>query len=324
MSDRFSDPELIESMAAYALASERAEDPPPGLRQRVLGALESKPQPPMSGPAEAFGRAVADLASLLERLDPEDWERPAEPYRWTVHGLVAHLLVIERYTTAVLGLDDRAGDGPDLAAVLAELGGDPGDHLGLGHETIARELEQPPVETANRWRGAAERLVVAATGLDQHGLDQSVTVHHWPMSVGTALVARTFEVWTHADDIRRATGRPQRDPSTSDLAVMSATSVGSLGPAVAAVTDRVPTGLARVVLTGPGGRTFLLPLGQEPEPPAGRVAPDRPTLVTVVADVVDYCRMAARRIEPAELSVDIEGDAELGRSLLEAAQLLAV
>jgi hypothetical protein len=56
--------------------------------------------------------------------------------------------------------------------------------------------------------------------------------------------------------------------------------------------------------------------GAEP----GLAEPD----VVLVADVIDYCRVAARRLDPEALPASIEGDASLALKLLRASQFLAV
>jgi hypothetical protein len=62
------------------------------------------------------------------------------------------------------------------------------------------------------------------------------------------------------------------------------------------------------VLTGPGGGTWDQALGW------GETAglPD----ATLVLDVVDYCRLAARRVGPDEVAVTVEGDEALARRIL--------
>jgi len=47
-------------------------------------------------------------------------------------------------------------------------------------------------------------------------------------------------------------------------------------------------------------------------------------LVTVIADAVDYCRVAARRIEVDSIAADVDGDHELAAGLLAAAAIVAV
>ena len=44
----------------------------------------------------------------------------------------------------------------------------------------------------------------------------------------------------------------------------------------------------------------------------------------VVADAVDYCRMAGKLLEVDELAIEVEGDASLALDLLTAAQAFTV
>jgi len=67
----------------------------------------------------------------------------------------------------------------------------------------------------------------------------------------------------------------------------------------------------RIVLTGPGGGSF--DIGE----------PGEPTVV-LASDVLDYCRVAARRIEPDALDMTVEGDGTVVPALLEAARAFAV
>jgi hypothetical protein len=128
-------------------------------------------------------------------------------------------------------------------------------------------------------------------------------------------VARVFELWTHADDIRTAAGRAREAPEPSTLAVMSAAAVRALplGMLLAGIDPEGAT--ARVVLTGPGGGTWIQPLA------AG--TPTKEPDATVVVDVVDFCRLASKRVDPDALDVDIDGDPEVARKVLVAAQVFA-
>ena len=116
-------------------------------------------------------------------------------------------------------------------------------------------------------------------------------------------------MWIHADDIRRATARPMQTPPPRDLRAMSMFSIATLPLLVP--TEHVK-GPARIVLTGQGGGTFDLD------------GPGAERAVTLVADVVDYCRTAARRIDIDDLPAVIEGDRDQAHALLTAARVLAV
>jgi hypothetical protein len=210
--------------------------------------------------------------------------------------LIAHLLVIERYMANLVGLDVAAVDG------AAD------DHLTMGASLITSELAGNFRRTFAAWKAQATDTIAAVRARPE-ALGDQVVFHGWPVSVETLLVARAFEVWTHADDIRRATVRPMQAPLPHDLRAMSMFSVATLPLLVPAELVKGP---ARIVLTGPGGGTFDLD------------GPGDARAVTLVADVVDYCRTAARRIDIDELPAVIEGDREQAHALLTAARVLAV
>ena len=225
---------------------------------------------------------------------------PARPYDWTVSELVAHVTVIEEYTAQQFGLDAA----PPLSA------DDPStrDHLGMAHDDRSQLASASPAEMLTRWQAASDRIVahVTSTGFDP---EQPVPLHGWPFEAASALTVRAFELWTHADDVRRAVGRPLAELAPDELRAMSSASVASLPLLLPLVSERwlTPT---RIVLTGPGGGTFDLGQGA----PTSRL----------VVDVVEYCRVVARRRDPAELSLEREGDVDLLADLLHAAQAIAL
>jgi uncharacterized protein (TIGR03083 family) len=248
---------------------------------------------------DLFRRQIEALGDLLGDLHADDWTRPIGPYRWTVHGLVAHLLVIELYTAGQLGLDQ--------ANTSHE------HHLAIGADRIAAELADAPGSTARRWLERA-RATAAALFDDGISLPDDITLHGWPFSTEGALIARAFEVWTHADDIRLATGRPRSTPGAGDLRTMSRFSVRTLPRLLPLVAPEARLAPTRIVLTGDGGGTFDIG-GNDGQGDAA---------TTVVTDVVDYCRVVARRIRVDELACDIDGNEEIVRALLAAASAFAV
>jgi uncharacterized protein (TIGR03083 family) len=282
-----------------ALAESDAVAPPAATRDLLLQRAAASP-PTLAMPAtpvELYIGRVRALRELLATLTADDWTKRAAPYDWTVHGLVAHLLVSDRYTAAVLG----SGDMPS---------GPTSKHLELGADTIAAELTSPTADTVLRWSTAAQTVsdIISAPGFD---LDAPMPLHGWPFSAAAGLVARAFELWTHTEDIERATGRRERETPATELRAMSSFSVNSLPlalPLVAPEQSMLPT---RVVLTGAGGGTF-------------DIGGDGTRVALVVADVVDYCRMVARRIDPADLDSTLEGDTHLAHALLNAGRVFAV
>jgi uncharacterized protein (TIGR03083 family) len=296
---------LGEVMAA--LAETVASTPPPEVRSGLLATLAERPRQPVT-PApvpDLYARRVTAMSALLDDLTESDWTMPADPYEWTVHGLVAHLTVIEEYTLRQLGLTD-------LSPLPAGASGAT-QHLDYGSEAIAEMIAEDPGVTVRRWRTAADRIVehVHSATFD---LAAPTPLHAWPFDASIALVARAFEIWTHADDIRRATARPLDVPSPAELRTMSSTSVGGL-PVLLTVTGGPPMQPTRVVLTGSGGGTFDL----------GRTGDGHAAVQhLLVADIVDYCRLVARRVDPADLAGHRDGDEQLLGALLRAASAIAV
>lgn len=300
--------------AVAVLGEQDASTPPPASRGHLMNEVARRPATAQratpSAPLDVVVRQIEALDTLLDSLDEEQWKAAALPYSWTVHGLVAHLLVIEQYTARMLGLAPiETGDAGDARDV-----GDAGeeDHLSLGASTIAAELHRPPRETMAAWKRRAEATVAAVAAWSPSDHDRPVSFHGWPFSVDSMLIARGFEMWTHADDIRRATGRGLDAPRAEDLRAMSTFSVNSLPLLLPVVAPHTEAGRARIVLTGPGGGTFDLG-----DPASAR-------RVTLVADVVDYCRQVARRLDAADLPSSLEGDEELAGALMAAARVFAM
>ncbi len=277
-----------------ALADVHAMAPPDRLRADLLRRAASAPRRPVDAAAPvALYRARAEaLHDLLDDLGAEDWTRPTAPYRWTVHGLIAHLLVIERYTATVLGVTVEGGE-----ETLAEADGGTG-HLDVGADVIARELAADPRATAQRW-WATVAAILDHVERDDYDADHPAPLHGWPFSADAALVARSFEIWTHADDVRRATGRPLDVLPPGDLRTMSSLSVGSLPLVVPIVSPTSELPPVRIVLTGDGGGVYDL----------GRSDPSDDGLL-VSLDVVEYCRLAARRRAPDEIEILVEGSVD--------------
>ena len=153
--------------------------------------------------------------------------------------------------------------------------------------------------------------VAATAELD---LSRPVTAYGLSTDVEGLLVLRTFELWTHAQDLTGTV--PRTDPAR--LALMSSRLAAVLPAAMAVRNVRQPGRRARLVLTGSAPGCFDFPL--DPGEPADAAAPPD---VTIVADVVDVCRLAARRLAADDLAAAFEGDAALGRLVLTAADAFA-
>lgn len=311
--DHHDDAEPVVDLAANPAAAEAlglaaSHDPAPAVRDRVLaGAVAARPpgRPAVVveaiGPAEALRRTLVELQGLVASLTDDDARRPTIE-RWTVAGLLGHLTAVEAHTGAVLGWWSE--DPIDQEH----------DHLAMTLPAVRAAESQPFSEARGAWADAVDRVVARLDSLDDR-MDERVQIHGFDFSIRSLLIARTFEVWTHTEDICRAVGRPPLEPDTARLRLMTEAAVGAL-PIGMLLNGVDPGGRSvRIVLTGDGGGSWVqaLDLGAPPGEPE----------LTLVADAVEFCRVAAKRRSPSDLSCTVVGDADLAADVLTAAAVFA-
>ena len=279
---------------------------PPPLPDGILAAAAAARRPGRAidvdrpaTPVEVLRDRIADFGAAVADLTAEDWLRMAAPYPWTVHQLVAHLAAVEAYVAHLVGLD---GYGPPAA--------DEHDHVAMTQPAVDAAATEAQADTVGRWRAVATEVADYLDAAGPDALAHRVLFHGFDLSTSSMLIVRGFELWTHADDIRRATGRAPLDPPPAVLHTMSNLSVSAL-PFLVPVSEPVT---ARVVLTGAGGGAWTIGLGG---PPAGE-----PRL-EVLAPAADWCRLARRRIEPDRLDATVDGDRTLVERVYAAAQTMA-
>ncbi|HLI75231.1 MAG TPA: maleylpyruvate isomerase family mycothiol-dependent enzyme [Acidimicrobiales bacterium] len=298
----------------FALAEADAVVPPRHVRQLVqTRALAARPAgipvgaPEPIDPAEAFQRAVFSLDAVLSSLEPVDWRTPALR-GLDVQGLIGHLIGVEHgFRRALESTDD----------VHAE-----DDHVVSTDPFADEQRGRDPAETLEAWRDSVRRTRDCLAGIE-HGPaaeGRPIALYGLLLPLATWLVVRSFELWTHEEDIRRATGRPLLPPDTASLRLMTTLAIG-LVPAGMARTGRTAEGRsARIVLTGAGGGTWQTGLGA----PEGERPVEGGAHVRIVADAVDFCRVVANRLAGSDLDADITGDRALAHDILAGVATLAL
>jgi uncharacterized protein (TIGR03083 family) len=299
-----------DELATMALALDAlspAESAQPASRQRVLAAARAARAPggdaarPPIGPVESYRRTVAAMDTLLATVDGSDWGCMVEPYGWSVQGLVGHLVAVDRYLATLLGADSLVVD-PALQS----------DHRAMTLPWVDAQRGRPPAATLDDWRSATASVLAA---LSSAVLDDDVRFHGITLRLSSLLVLRTFEIWTHEEDVRRSVGLPLAAPEPARLALMSGLAVRAL-PLGLLLTAQAGAGrTAKIVLTGAGGGSWLQPLGLDE-------APGEPD-VCIVADVVDFCRLAAQRLAADAIDTEVEGDRSLADAVLVGAAVFA-
>jgi uncharacterized protein (TIGR03083 family) len=240
--------------------------------------------------AEGFADAVAAL--------PDDALDAVTTNGLTAHDLVVHMAAQESLLAQNLGvptlpdLDDEQIESRTYALLPRFADRDLDDALQLWRESV---------EANRAWAVANPDRTAVWRGL---GLTRDDT-----------LLVRSFESWIHTDDLRLAGGQPLSPPDARHLALMSDLASRILPLALAVSGRSHADKTARLVLTGPGGGDWLVPMGDG----EAAAVPD----VTVTADVVEWCRLVGDRIDPSGFRHAIQGDTELGRDLVAAAPALA-
>jgi uncharacterized protein (TIGR03083 family) len=241
---------------------------------------------------------------LLCTLTDDEWRTPVLR-DLDVQGLVGHLVGVEEDVRRTL-----LGD-PAVRDV---------DHVESTQAFAEQQVGRPAALTCADWRAAVDRTIgfVDANG----DLDGDVAMHGMRLTLGALLVVRAFELWIHENDIRHATGRPPSVPDASTLRLMTGLATDLLPRAAVGTALHGPIDL-RLVLTGPGGGTWDLTVGDGPARGAGRPALTRGRL-RVVTDSVGFCRLAGNRVAPADLDIHVTGDAHLAAGVLAAVSALAL
>jgi uncharacterized protein (TIGR03083 family) len=293
-------------------SAELAGDPVPALLparlfDRAVGARPA--QDPRWGPDDgapttaiaAFARTASDLGDLLASLSPAEWEAPTDlDGSPRVRDLARHLVGVERYVLGQLGRLDV------LDAPRRE------DHWPVTMAASAELADEPPALAARRWWHDVLLVMAACAEL---GPEHPVSYHHLAGSLRGLLLVRTFELWVHGDDVRKAIGRPLDLLDENRLTLMSGQLMQVLPLGMGLSGCPRPGRSALVELTGTGGATFTIPLAPGEE--AGE--PD----VRIRVGTIEFCRFASNRLDREALELEIDGDASLLEPMLVGATAFA-
>ncbi|WP_236951988.1 hypothetical protein [Kibdelosporangium phytohabitans] len=185
-----------------------------------------------------------------------------------------------------------------LGALLKELGPDDDvtgqlNRLAAGDKLVADQLGVCETET---WR---EQAIAVC---------QALTTRSMPADL---MLSRAYETWICARDIAAATYKELPPPPPQHLHAIADFAARLLPYAAAYRRLTRPDNVVRLVLAGPGGGTWSLPL-------------DGSGVVTVemTLDTEAFCLLMAGRTQPRSVDVMIRGDVELGYDLLDAGPAL--
>lgn len=255
---------------------------------------------------ELMRRAFTRVNELSRSLAAEDWDRPTDLPGWTVKDNVSHLCGIEAW---LLGCPR-----PDPITGRAHVRND----LGAGNEAdVELRRSWPPDQILQEFRELTEeRLrVLAALGPDDWEGEMMTPIGRGPMRELVSI--RILDVFYHEQDMRRATGTPAGvDGDVADFVVgrMARTLAATVGKRVAPPEGTVVS----FELSTPPALSIAYQM-LEGRAMAFEGQPARADVRLRMTSEALLCLCGGRWDVERALAdgrVEIEGDAELGRSVL--------
>ena len=227
---------------------------------------------------DALAEQQAELSGLLADLDDDGWHRPSPCEGWDVADVVLHLA-----QTNEMALGSATGRFAEVTAELTR-GMPPAADVDEGAARMV-ERERAVLSTDEihaRWETGAAALRDALGAADPHDRVDWVAGR---LSVRTLTTTRLAETWIHTGDVADALGVSL--PPSDRLRHIARLAWRTL-----------PYAFSRT------GRTLSGPVAFELDDVT--FTPDEPAATTIRGSVVDLCRVAARRADPAD--TDLTGD----------------
>jgi uncharacterized protein (TIGR03084 family) len=224
-----------------------------------------------------------ELAGLLAGIDEDGWGRASPCEGWTVGDVVLHLA-----QTNELALASAEGR---FAAGLGDLSGGPAGDVDEGAALmVERDRRAPMTEILDRWQRGADDLQAALEASDAHTRVEWVA---GPLSARTLATTRLAETWIHTGDVAEGLGvtvEPgERLRHVARLAWRTL-------PYAFARAGRELSGPVAFDLVGPTGEPWRF----EPDGEGGATT-------TIRGDGVELCRVAGRRLDPADTGLTGDG-----------------
>ena len=139
-------------------------------------------------PAHASAASVANLDALLDSLSDDDWDRPTSLKYRPSEGP-------RRTSHRCRGTGDRLA-GPSQPGPSSTMWRAPGPSISCA-KPPRRRCSPDGGRRRDRWSSSPRTCPLA----------QPLQLFDIPTTVEGAMVIRTFEAWTHTDDVLRAVGR---------------------------------------------------------------------------------------------------------------------
>jgi uncharacterized protein (TIGR03083 family) len=256
---------------------------------------------------EAWSASAQAVLDLVRTLGDAEFARPTDLPGWTVHDILSHLAHLEC---------ELAGDEP----VLADEESVPDDARGdafreYTERGVAARRDELPAALIEALDGAVVRLRETLASDEPAGPPASFPR---PGTTWNSLLHdRVLDYWMHEQDIRRALGRSGGWDSPG--AALTINTFRSALPFIVGKKVRPPAGVTVAwSVTGSGG-TWETAVAVGEDGRAGRVnvaADDADVALTMPLE--DFVLACGGRGDPADLAIEVRGDADLGSRVIAA------
>lgn len=261
---------------------------------------------------EAWNGALHTVAELGRRLSPEQWETPTECPGWSSGDVVRHLAWVESFM-AGRQQPEHDLDWSRFPHVTSDFGR-------LTEIGVDVRRAQPQQDTCDELADLADVRLGQVMALDPLSLETEVMgVFGTPVPLDRMVRMRTFDTWSHEQDIRRSVMLPAnlKTPGAQVAAVQMARTLAF----VLARNVQAPPGTTiRLTVTGP--IAFERYAAVTPEGKGADIEAPAATTIGITTDWETYARLAAGRLDTADPAVlarvELTGDPDLAARIPEA------
>jgi uncharacterized protein (TIGR03083 family) len=260
----------------------------------------------LAGYVDVWWQSVNDFLDLLEQVPTEQWHAPTDLAGWDVHAVAAHIAHLEAVLAGAPEETVEVGEPEHVTGLLG---------LYTEQGVVARR-DRTPDELINEIRGAAtarHTALLADPPSDAAARPEPI-FGGVPWDWERLLRNRPLDLWMHEQDIRRAVDLPggMDSPGARHTAAYLAESLG----VVLAKRAGAPVGTTAVLdVGGQAPVAFVVnDAGRGEQLPEVPTAPD----VCLRLEREAFIVLAGGRCEPDPGSVEVAGDQELGRRILDA------
>jgi uncharacterized protein (TIGR03083 family) len=258
---------------------------------------------------EAFAQTAQAVVDLGHSCGADDLAKPTECPGWTVHDQLSHVVGVEAWLE---GHKDPRVEMPHYEHIRNDLG------KKIEYAVEVRRGRASAEVIAELEEVLAQRL---STLRDPTLSDSSVIAGPFgPDLAATVLLLRTFDVWTHEQDIRSALGQPGNLDSPA-AAVFVETVLRQLPRLIVKGADLEPGHEVFIDVTGPiAARQGVWVEQDEQGRPRGHALPgdSQPNGATTIGLSTEaFTRRAAGRRSVSDTEYSVVGDDAIARRVLE-------